>query len=46
MVEKNKIVATEAGKLADIIAVDGDPLKDTTVFGKVVFVMKDGVLYK
>lgn len=46
VVEKNKIVATEAGKLADIIAVGGDPLKDTTVFGKVVFVMKDGVLYK
>jgi imidazolonepropionase-like amidohydrolase len=36
----------EAGKLADIVAVDGDPLKDSKVFEKVVFVMKEGVLYK
>jgi imidazolonepropionase-like amidohydrolase len=35
-----------AGKLADIVAVDGDPLKDPQVFGKVVFVMKDGIVYK
>jgi imidazolonepropionase-like amidohydrolase len=35
----------EAGKLADIIAVDGDPLKDIKAMGKVVFVMKDGVVY-
>ncbi len=33
-------------KLADIIAVDGDPLKDILVMGKVVFVMKDGKVYK
>jgi len=36
----------EAGKLADIIAVDGDPLSDIRVMGKVTFVMKDGVVYK
>lgn len=36
----------EAGKWADIIAVDGDPLKDIAVMGKVVFVMKDGKIYK
>ena len=35
----------EAGKLADIIAVDGDPLKDILSMGKVVFVMKEGVVY-
>jgi imidazolonepropionase-like amidohydrolase len=44
--EKNKLGSIETGKLADIIAVDGDPLKDVTIFGKVVFVMKDGVVYK
>jgi len=36
----------EAGKLADIVAVDGDPLKDAQAFGKVIFVMKDGTVYK
>ena len=44
--EKDKLGSIEAGKLADIIAVDGDPLKDARVFEKVVFVMKDGVVYK
>jgi imidazolonepropionase-like amidohydrolase len=36
----------EKGKLADIIAVNGDPLKDINVMEKVNFVMKDGVVYK
>lgn len=36
----------DKGKLADIIAVAGDPLKDVQAMGKVVFVMKDGVVYK
>ena len=36
----------EAGKLADIIAVEGNPLVDVTSMGKVKFVMKDGVVYK
>ncbi len=36
----------EAGKLADIIAVEGNPLVDITSMGKVKFVMKDGVVYK
>ena len=31
---------------ADIVAVDGNPLKDISVTKKVVFVMKDGVVYK
>jgi imidazolonepropionase-like amidohydrolase len=36
----------EKGKLADIVAVDGDPIKDINVMEKVIFVMKDGVVYK
>lgn len=44
--EKDKLGSIEAGKLADIVAMDGDPLKDSGAFGKVVFVMKDGVVYK
>ena len=36
----------EKGKLADIIAVDGDPSKDIKVMGKVKFVMKDGKVTK
>jgi len=33
---------SEAGKLADIIAVDGDPLKDVKDLQRVRFVMKGG----
>lgn len=44
--EKDRLGSIEMGKLADIVAVDGDPLKDPQAFGKVVFVMKDGVVYK
>ncbi len=43
---KDQLGSIEVGKLADIVAVDGDPLKDPLVFGKVIFVMKDGVVYK
>jgi imidazolonepropionase-like amidohydrolase len=31
---------------ADIIALDGDPLKDITAVRRVVFVMKGGIVYK
>src|SRR5438876_9903480 len=34
------------GLQADIIALDGDPLKDITAVRRVVFVMKAGVVYK
>ena len=36
----------EKGKLADIIAVVGDPVKDIQAMGKVKFVMKDGMIFK
>ncbi len=34
------------GKWADIVAVSGDPLKDIRNMQKIVFVMKNGVIYK
>src|SRR4029077_7007152 len=34
------------GLQADIIALDGDPLKDITAVRRVVFVMKGGVVFK
>jgi imidazolonepropionase-like amidohydrolase len=43
---KDQLGSIEAGKFADVVAVDGDPLNDAKAFGKVVFVMKDGVVYK
>ncbi len=43
---KDQLGSIEVGKLADIIAVDGNPLIDPSAFGKVIFVMKDGVIYK
>jgi imidazolonepropionase-like amidohydrolase len=43
----NRNIGTiEPGKLADIIAVDGDPLADISVLGRVDVVVKDGVVYK
>lgn len=42
----NKLGSIESGKIADIIAVDGDPLKDLSVMQNVVFVMKEGKVYK
>jgi imidazolonepropionase-like amidohydrolase len=36
----------EQGKLADIIAVPGDPLQNISVMEQVTFVMKDGKIYK
>jgi imidazolonepropionase-like amidohydrolase len=43
---QDQIGTIEVGKLADIVAVPGDPLKDITVLQKVDFVMKGGVVEK
>ncbi len=42
----DKIGSLEAGKLADVVAVPGDPLQNIRVTEKVFFVMKEGVIYK
>jgi imidazolonepropionase-like amidohydrolase len=42
----DQIGSITPGLQADIIALDGDPLKDITVVRRVVFVMKGGVIYK
>jgi len=36
----------EQGKLADMVAVSGNPLDDISLMENVTFVMKDGVVYK
>lgn len=36
----------EAGKMADIVAVDGNPVQDISTMERVRFVMKGGVVYK
>jgi imidazolonepropionase-like amidohydrolase len=47
LLKKSKDLGSiEAGKLADVIAVDGNPLDDIGAMQKVGFVMKDGVVYK
>jgi imidazolonepropionase-like amidohydrolase len=43
---EDRIGAIEAGKYADLIAVDGDPTKDVTELERVKWVMKGGVVFK
>jgi len=42
----DRVGTLESGKWADIIAIDGDPLKDVKLLQHVNFVMKSGVVYK
>ena len=43
---KADLGSIEKGKIADIVAIDGDPLKDAKAMMNVVFVMKEGKVYK
>jgi imidazolonepropionase-like amidohydrolase len=36
----------KGGKLADIVAVPGNPLDQISVIERVDFVMKDGIIYR
>jgi imidazolonepropionase-like amidohydrolase len=42
----DRLGTLEPGKLADIVAVPGDPLSDISAMTRVNFVMKDGVIHK
>jgi len=43
---EGQIGVVAPGAFADIIAMDGDPLRDIKVLGTVPFVMKDGKVFK
>ena len=42
----DRVGSVQPGRFADIVAVDGDPLKDIHELERVRFVMKGGVVYK
>ncbi|MBB5344804.1 metal-dependent hydrolase family protein [Tunturibacter empetritectus] len=42
----DRVGSIDPGKWADLIAIDGDPLKDVKLLQHVPFVMKSGVVYK
>jgi imidazolonepropionase-like amidohydrolase len=43
---QDRIGAIETGKLADLVAVSGDPMQEITELERVKFVMKGGVVLK
>ena len=42
---EDKLGSIESGKLADLIAVKGNPIEDISVLENVDVVIKDGLLY-
>jgi len=46
LLENKKIGVLEANRFADIVACTNNPLKDITELQRIIFVMKDGEVYK
>src|SRR5579872_650907 len=44
--KRDSLGSLRAGKYADLIAVEGNPLSDISILERVVFVMKDGKIFK
>jgi imidazolonepropionase-like amidohydrolase len=44
--QEKDLGSISVGKLADLVAVSGNPLNDISLMSKIGFVMKDGVVYK
>jgi imidazolonepropionase-like amidohydrolase len=44
--QSDQLGTLETGKVADIVAGEGDPLQDITVMQRVRFVMKQGMVFK
>ena len=42
----DRLGSVEIGKVADLVAVEGDPLENIAIMGDIRFVMKDGVVFK
>jgi hypothetical protein len=46
LTDRVRVFSLEPGKYADIVAIDGDPLKDIAELERVKFVMKRGQVFK
>jgi len=42
----DQVGSVQAGRYADLVATDGDPLQDPGEFERIRFVMKGGIVYR
>lgn len=43
---EDRVGALEAGRFGDLVAVEGDPLRDITVLEKIQVVVKGGLIFR